>query len=104
MRAVVSIISLLFCTSVFYAQTLSGFVYDAQSGEKLIGAYIYDSASDKGTVSNEFGFYALKRKNSGQALLNVSFIGYKPLESIFYLNADSVLNLPLFPTRVLRRS
>ena len=49
-----------------YAQTtLSGYVYDSQSREPLIGATIFDSLSQTGTTANEFGYYRLflKKQN-----------------------------------------
>jgi len=39
--------------------TISGYLEDAASGEKLIAANVYDSNSAKGTISNNFGFYSL---------------------------------------------
>ena len=37
--------------------TISGYVDEAESGEKLIGATIYDSKSGKGTITNDYGFF-----------------------------------------------
>jgi len=39
--------------------TISGYIEDKSSGERLIGANIYDKVSKKGCVSNEYGFYSL---------------------------------------------
>ncbi len=57
--------------------TLSGYVQDAETGERLIGATIR-SASERsvGTVSNEFGFFSLKLEEGEQKIV-VSFIGYR---------------------------
>ncbi len=57
--------------------TLSGYVQDAETGERLIGATIR-SASERsvGAVSNEFGFFSLKLEEGEQKIV-VSFIGYR---------------------------
>ena len=36
--------------------TISGYVDEVESGEKLIGATIYDLKSGKGTITNDYGF------------------------------------------------
>lgn len=57
--------------------TLSGYVQDAETGERLIGASIR-SLSEKGAgaVSNEFGFFSIKLEE-GEQKIAVSFIGYR---------------------------
>lgn len=86
------ILTMLFC-SLFnkgFSQeiVLSGFVYDNETGERLIGANIYDSNSKKGAISNNYGFYSLSISPSETTTLTVSFLGYlkitekiKPTES-----------------------
>ena len=39
--------------------TVSGYVVDAQTGERLIGATVMDARSGMGTVTNVNGFYSL---------------------------------------------
>ena len=39
--------------------TISGYLEDKASGERLIGAHIYSPKHKKGTTSNEYGFYSL---------------------------------------------
>ncbi len=57
--------------------TLSGYIQDAETGERLMGASIR-SLSEKGVgaVSNEFGFFSLKLEE-GEQKIAVSYIGYK---------------------------
>ena len=43
--------------------TISGYVTDAASGERLIGATVYDTISHQGTVTNTAGFYTLTVKS-----------------------------------------
>lgn len=56
--------------------TISGFVEDAVSGEKLIGANVYDPVSLKGTTSNVYGFYSLTLPADTYELV-ASFVGYQ---------------------------
>lgn len=62
--------------------TISGYVSDAASGERLIGAAVYDTVSRQGTVTNTAGFYTLTlEKTSGaekKAVLVASYVGYEP--------------------------
>ncbi len=39
--------------------TISGYVLDAKTGERLIGATVVDTYSGTGTVTNVNGFYSL---------------------------------------------
>ena len=72
----------LILTSIFvYGQsnTISGYVRDAETGENLIGAAIYDRISKKGVITNVYGFYSLTL-NTDSVHLNVSFVGYQAQE------------------------
>ncbi|MBF69685.1 MAG: hypothetical protein CL837_01900, partial [Crocinitomicaceae bacterium] len=55
--------------------TVSGYVDEAESGEKLIGATIYDLKSGKGTITNDYGFYSLTLPKDS-VKIRVSYIGY----------------------------
>ncbi|MEP1151647.1 MAG: SusC/RagA family TonB-linked outer membrane protein [Balneola sp.] len=67
---------LLFAAQSAMAQyTVSGKVMDASSGEVLIGATIYDAASQSGTTTNINGDYTLEIP-SGATSLRFSSVGY----------------------------
>ena len=74
--------------------TISGYVTDAKSQETLLGASIYDALTMKGTVTNNFGYYTL-RLPEGQVDFRASFVGFDPYASLFELNKDTVINIPL---------
>ena len=69
----------LFMISYVYSQkntyTISGYVSDSSSGEKLINANIYDPQSLVGTVSNTYGFYSLTLPK-GKYKIAISFVGF----------------------------
>lgn len=69
---------LLACFAGLDAQTkvtVKGYVRDAANGETLIGATIYLDGTDKGTATNEYGFYSLTVQ-PGTYTLVASYLGY----------------------------
>lgn len=75
--------------------TVNGYVTDAQSGERLIGASVYDTISHKGAITNNSGFYTLTL-NSNRAALQVSYVGYKPSPiRVVELSGDKMINMSI---------
>src|SRR5690625_2422127 len=77
MRYLYCFLFLLLITSMVRSQniTLSGYVEEAGSGEKLIGANIFSPETQKGTTTNEYGFYSLTVPAGGGTLV-FSYVGY----------------------------
>jgi hypothetical protein len=89
-------IALLFCISGVLAQiTVSGFIEDAQSKERLPGVHIYETNSRRGTTSNSFGFYSLTLAASDTIQLRFSFIGYRQKIVIISQPISATLNIQL---------
>ena len=57
--------------------TINGYVRDAQSGERLIGAAVLDTVSRQGAVTNTAGFYTLTL-SAGKHVLQAAYVGYHP--------------------------
>lgn len=97
MRKIFVLLSLLAAFSAF-AQTkkytISGYISDAESGEKLINAGIYESVKFRGTVSNAYGFYSLTLPE-GEYKIVYSYVGFQTQEINVNLNADKKLNIAL---------
>lgn len=74
--------------------TISGFLEDASTGERLIAANIYDRRSKKGTVTNEYGFYSLTI-NGGPVELSFSYLGYQNVLYDFLLETNRRINIAL---------
>lgn len=55
--------------------TISGYVEDAETGERLLGANIYNSLGQEGTYSNSFGFFSLTLPE-GEVNVVISYIGF----------------------------
>ncbi len=85
-----------FVTSNLYGQsyTLSGYVQDLASREKLIAATVYDFNSGKGTSSNEYGFFSLTLPK-GEINLQISYVGYDSYRDTFMLAANLNMNIYL---------
>lgn len=79
--------------------TISGYVQDAESGEKLIGAHIYDPLRQVGTTSNRYGFFSLTLPR-GSFQVAVAYIGYRTNFQELDLQNDVVVNFSLLPSAV----
>lgn len=77
-------------TALGQNHTVSGFVEDASSGEKLIGANVYETTTFKGTTSNVYGFYSLTLP-AGKHRIAASFVGYEKVEIDLDLKGDTTL-------------
>lgn len=56
--------------------TISGFVEDLESGERLIGANVYENIKQKGATTNEYGFFSLTLTEGSNNLVS-SYLGYQ---------------------------
>lgn len=87
----------LLCAFSLNAQqqiTISGFITDAQSGEHLCGATLYELNSGNGIATNGYGFYSLTLP-AGKIHLQVSYVGYQQHLKSLVVNTDTVISLSL---------
>lgn len=71
--------------------TVNGYVTDKETGERLIGATVFDLRSQMGTVSNASGFYSLTLPE-GEIELQMNYVGYVALRlNPFVLSQDTVI-------------
>ena len=77
--------------------TISGYITDASSGEKLIGANIYLEDDLTGTSSNNYGFYSLTLDEGSYDLI-ISYIGYTNARRKINLDEDVQLPVSLVPS------
>lgn len=81
---------------------ISGFVRDKTSSESLIGASVYELATQKGAATNSYGFFSVTLL-PGDINLSVSYIGYK--NNVFSFNGlgnDTTLLIELEPGAALQ--
>ena len=77
--------------------TIRGYVRNAESGEVLINAQVYDAISGHGVLTNNYGFYSLSLK-PGPVQLIAAEASYKKCISNFFLGKDTSISfqLPFF--------
>jgi hypothetical protein len=74
--------------------TLNGYIKDADNGEELIGVTIYIPQLKAGTVTNDYGFYALTVPK-GTYDVQFSFVGYQQITKTIQLNGNVSQNIEL---------
>ena len=95
MKKIVAIIFLtLFATLEMLAQSgIYGVIRDADSGEMLVGAAIYNDSLQKGTVTNYNGYYDFQLP-PGRYTIRFSYLGYTTIEhKIVIDNSRKRLNI-----------
>ncbi len=71
--------------------TISGYVQDAQSGEMLIAASVFDVDNVRyGTMTNEYGYFSLTLPVP-KVHLRVSYVGYHPLDTVVTIGGQQVV-------------
>ena len=74
--------------------TVSGYIEDATSSERLVSASVVDSLSRRGALTNNFGYFNLQN-TEGVHWLTFSFVGYQSQTIPLTLNQDTVLTVRL---------
>jgi len=77
-----------------YKYTISGYVTNAETGEYLIGATVYDKETLVGATTNTYGFYSFTLPKETYTIV-FAFIGYENVEKRVALEGDVKLNIPL---------
>ncbi len=87
---------LLFTSSQLIAQkhTISGYVEDAGSGERMVGVNVVAKELSLGTTTNTYGFYSITLPTLSFNL-ELSFIGYEKYTIPINLTEDMHINIPL---------
>ncbi|MCX7909488.1 MAG: TonB-dependent receptor [Ignavibacteria bacterium] len=70
--------------------TISGFVYDANSKENLVGATIFLEGTKFGALTNKNGFFALNNIPPGKYRIVVSYVGYEKYVDTIVLKKKDV--------------
>jgi CarboxypepD_reg-like domain/TonB-dependent Receptor Plug Domain len=84
--------------------TINGYIEDAASGERLIGATVYDSVAQTGTVTNNYGYFNLSKPvdTEGVVYLRISYIGYQTELLTIKLRSDTTLTIKLSTKNTLQ--
>ncbi len=97
----VQLLGLLFAWQSFaQSATVTGYIRDAENGENLIGATVYNIRRQSGTSSNAYGFYSITTTGDS-VILHYSYVGYQSLR-LRISAKDTVLNVRLSPINRLQ--
>ncbi len=98
MQKTLSTLLLLILATVAFSQnfTISGYIEEASSGEKLISANVYDIKSGNGTITNTYGFFSLTLPRDSVEL-TFSYIGYQSQTLKVFLDKDISQTIQLEP-------
>jgi outer membrane receptor for ferrienterochelin and colicin len=97
LRIIIVTILLLFFQQAYTQHFgVSGYVEDANSGERIIGAYVSDTITNSIVQTNNFGFFNLKIP-SKKAAIRASYIGLR--SDIIHLpsGSDTVITIRMKP-------
>lgn len=87
---------LLFISSNAFAQniTISGYVSEQKSGERLIGATVFIPEKNVGTATNAYGFYSITLP-AGTFVLHSSYLGFQQFIDTINATANVSLNIEM---------
>ncbi len=87
-------------TGIQHSASLSGFVTDSISGERLAGAHISIDELNRGTTTRKSGYYVLTDLPAGQLRVRYSFVGFQPQERLVILDAQAAhqMDVGLIPS------
>lgn len=96
------VLFVLICNTAWAQKhSISGYVSDKKTQEKLIGAIVYDAKSKSGTTTNTYGFFSLTLPADSVKLL-VSYIGFAVQSKTFVLSENMSFNVDLMPENELK--
>jgi hypothetical protein len=88
------VVNVTLCYSQIKTYTLSGFINDAITGERMANASVYDAYSGRGTLANSFGYFNVILERD-TVLFRISYVGYETYEEKFLLNSNLERNIEL---------
>jgi outer membrane receptor for ferrienterochelin and colicin len=100
------ICTILYLLSISYSAfsqnkyTISGYITDSLSNERLIGANIWIEALQVGTISNNYGFFSLSTKENN-CEISFSYVGYSTKYLNINLRKDTTLNISLVQSNTI---
>lgn len=74
--------------------TISGYLKEGSNGESLLAASVYVVELNKGTTTNEYGFYSLTMA-ADTYQLKISYVGLGTVDTTLVLDRDIRLNLEM---------
>lgn len=95
MKKLLTLICIAFSVGTKAQITISGYISDSASGERIIGANVYSPELRSGTTTNNYGFYSIALKKHEATNLVISIIGYVPYKMLCKPTKDTIINIKL---------
>jgi hypothetical protein len=101
-KSLLSSALILFTFFHLFAQnySITGYVTDSASGERMIGANVVDLSSLAGTSTNNYGYFNLKVKDT-EVSLQATYVGSKSATHRFRLTNDTVITIKILTSKEL---
>lgn len=96
MKKTILLLSIFFIMFQLSAQkfTISGTVQDASNGEKMIGATVFIKGLSTGTITNDYGYFAIKIPQ-GKYKIEINYLGYTAINQSIHLDQDLYFDFEL---------
>ncbi|HAH25458.1 MAG TPA: hypothetical protein DCL77_17150 [Prolixibacteraceae bacterium] len=103
MRQTLLILIFLFTIPSTYSQSLrtysiNGYVQDKESGERLIGCYVFDPEKSRGILTNSFGYFNITA-NEGNNKIATHYLGYNDQSISLIIINDTTIIIKLTPAQ-----
>lgn len=102
MKKLYAIILFLNIINALSGQSISGFVSDKSTGERLENANIYSLKPFYGSSSNSYGFFTIPSKSNLDSItIRCSFVGFQSFQKKIQSSKTTFLNIELLPLDTL---
>ena len=100
-RLSVGLIFFILLRNFVSAQTTPhGFISDASTKERIVGANIKVEGTSRGTTTNTYGFFSLPGKDSSKIRIRISFLGYETKIIEWHKTENRPLEISLTPSNI----
>ncbi len=80
--------------------TLAGYIFDAETGERLTGAHVYLTNLQAGTTTNADGYFVVSSLPIGGYEARVSYLGYESLDTTLVSGREEPVRIALSPATI----
>jgi len=99
----IALLIILVSMSVFAQITYSGFVYDENKGEAIVGAIVYIKELKRGASTNVAGYFTIPNLKAGKYTIQISSVGYETRIKNIELKNNLSENIYILPTSYMKK-
>lgn len=100
MKFILRVLLFLAIPTIYAQNTLKGQLTDSQTSEPIGYVNVYLPQLEKGTYTDENGFFELKNMPSGNYKIVYSIIGYETQSQTISIPVETALSIKLMPTAI----